>query len=317
MLKVSIIIPTHNRAHYVSQAIQSALAQDYPNIEVIVSDDNSTDNTQEVVRQYVGDPRVKYFRNPKNLGVALNRRQALLSYATGDWAILLDDDDYLVDNSYISKAMSLRKKNTDIVLIHANFRIVNEKTGYLKDIYKKLPEITDGKWMFINYKYAVKGTINYDQLTVLFNRATAISVDPFSDNFLSCDRECFLKISLHGKVGFISDIVSIYRLHDGNISSTKSDINKFFNSMRAVTDPYKYANQLNIFTEKDLEKWRKRMIRESCEIVLSWQLLKAEHRVDYIKKFSKKLYHEYPFALTSFLWILKPKFLAKFFLSLK
>ena len=58
--KVSIMIPTYNRAHYLVDAIDSSLAQDYPNFEVIVSDNASTDGTLNVVRKYKADPRFRY-----------------------------------------------------------------------------------------------------------------------------------------------------------------------------------------------------------------------------------------------------------------
>jgi glycosyltransferase involved in cell wall biosynthesis len=62
------MIPTYNQAKYISKAIESALNIDYPNIEVIVSDDCSTDNTEEVVSKYLSDDRFKYIKNEKNLG---------------------------------------------------------------------------------------------------------------------------------------------------------------------------------------------------------------------------------------------------------
>ena len=63
MKKVTIMIPTYNQAKYISKAIESALSIDYSNIEVIVSDDCSSDNTEEVVSKYLSDNRYKYIKN--------------------------------------------------------------------------------------------------------------------------------------------------------------------------------------------------------------------------------------------------------------
>ena len=99
--KVSIIIPTYNRSKYLTQAIESARCQDYHNMEIVVSDNASTDNTDNVMEEYSADNRIKYFRNSVNIGMVGNWRKALSEYCSGDWFLILSDDDYLVDNSYI------------------------------------------------------------------------------------------------------------------------------------------------------------------------------------------------------------------------
>ena len=72
MKKVSIAITVYNQAHYIGQAVESALAQDYPNLEVVVSDNHSTDPIEEVMGRYTSDPRLKYFRNETNMGMIGN-----------------------------------------------------------------------------------------------------------------------------------------------------------------------------------------------------------------------------------------------------
>ena len=75
MKKVSVAITAYNQAHYIGQAVESVLAQDYPNLEVVVSDNHSTDPIQEVMARYTSDPRIKYFRNETNLGMIGNFRR--------------------------------------------------------------------------------------------------------------------------------------------------------------------------------------------------------------------------------------------------
>ena len=79
--KVSIIIPTYNQSKYIKKAIQSALNQDYNNLEVVVSDDNSNDNTFEIVKplllQHIN---LKYFKNPRNIGRVANYNKVLNEY---------------------------------------------------------------------------------------------------------------------------------------------------------------------------------------------------------------------------------------------
>ena len=61
--KVSILIPTYNYAHYIGEAIESALNQTYNDFELIIIDDQSSDNTDEVVARYLTDSRVRYYKN--------------------------------------------------------------------------------------------------------------------------------------------------------------------------------------------------------------------------------------------------------------
>ena len=65
---VSIIITSYNRADLVGKAIGSAIEQDYPNLEIIITDNCSTDESEKVIREYIHDKRVKYSRNETNIG---------------------------------------------------------------------------------------------------------------------------------------------------------------------------------------------------------------------------------------------------------
>ncbi len=298
MLKVSIIIPTFNRENYLYQAIESALSQDYPNLEVIVSDNASTDNTEKSVKKYFVDSRFKYFRNEKNLGMVRNQRRGLFEYSSGDWGLVLDSDDYLCDNSYIRKAVKLIEENKNVVLVHANFRKKYEGTAKFEDSNKQLERIVPGRWMFLNYKYAVLGKVNYDKLTVLFNRRMAMDLDIFKEDIISSDREGFLKITLEGDVGFVSDVVAVYRVHSSNLSKN-ADMDVFFKNIRATLIPYEFARQKGIFEEKQLEKWKRRMIRESAEIVLTASLVTGAVRIGLLATFIKRLMKGYPFAGTA------------------
>src|SRR5713226_3275180 len=91
---VSIGLPTHNRSASLRRAIASALAQDYRPIELIVSDNGSTDETETICRAAAEhDSRIKYLRQPENRGAAANF-QAVLDHARGDFFLWLADDDW-------------------------------------------------------------------------------------------------------------------------------------------------------------------------------------------------------------------------------
>ena len=69
---VSVVITSYNRANLIEGAIQSALAQDYPNLEIIISDNCSTDNTDKVIAKYLSNPKIRYYKNEQNIGMIPN-----------------------------------------------------------------------------------------------------------------------------------------------------------------------------------------------------------------------------------------------------
>ena len=90
MYKVSIILPTYNRSHILGKAIESVRIQTYDNFELIIVDDCSTDETEQMIYAYE-DPRLKYIRNDKNLGAAGSRNRGA-DVATGEYIAFVDSD---------------------------------------------------------------------------------------------------------------------------------------------------------------------------------------------------------------------------------
>lgn len=111
--KVSLIIPTRNRAEYLRHAINTCLACDDPDIEIIVSDNNSVDNTRQVVAGF-HDKRIIYL----NTGVSLSMRQNFefsLQHATGDYLLYIGDDDGIFKNGFASLRRLLESHKPDVV----------------------------------------------------------------------------------------------------------------------------------------------------------------------------------------------------------
>src|SRR5690242_16565836 len=91
--RISFVLPAYNQGRVVGQAIDSALAQTHPDVEVVVVDDGSTDETGEVLARYQRQPNVKALRQP-NAGLPVTRNRGLAA-ATGDHICFLDADDVL------------------------------------------------------------------------------------------------------------------------------------------------------------------------------------------------------------------------------
>lgn len=304
--KVSIIIPTYNRAGRLTKAIESALAQDYKNLEVIVSDNASQDETKQAVMKYTGDSRFRYFRNSTNIGMRLNFRKSLYEYATGEWAIFLADDDYFLDNTYIRKAIKLAQKDDDIIMVHANWLIIYENRGWDKqESNLSLPDIVDGRWMFLNYGKKEVGIII---TSTVFKRDVAISCNLISNDVFSGDIEFYLTLFLEGKVGFLKDVVVSRLIHRGGIGQS-IDWQTHFDDVIIYTSILKRAKELQCFDEKSLQRWEKRNIKRHLRSVLR-RILDNGDRGD-LKQCIAKIMRCYPFALWFFFNI---RFLFRYFL---
>lgn len=119
---VTIAIPTHNRADtYLPQALQSALRQTYSNLDIVVSDNCSTDQTQDLV-SHIGDPRLRYLRHEANIGQKGNYNFCV-EQANGSYLLLLHDDD-AIDDDFISSCIQA-KGASDVGVVRTGIRLIN------------------------------------------------------------------------------------------------------------------------------------------------------------------------------------------------
>ena len=135
---VTIGIPTYNRADgYLKQALNSAVNQTYQNIEIIVSDNCSTDNTEGVVEGF-NDSRIRYVKHNENIG-ANNNFNYCLEQAKGSYFLLLHDDD-LIDNDFVAICMKTVNYNIDVGVIRTGTRVID----YMSNILYEIPNMVGG-----------------------------------------------------------------------------------------------------------------------------------------------------------------------------
>ena len=120
---VSILIPTYNRAAFVRAAIQSALAQTYSDIEIVVLDDASPDETPQVVAEFE-DARLRLVRHPRNLGIVENWR-AGLENARGEFFCFLHDDDTF-EPQFVEKLLAPLQENPQLIVAFCDHWIMDE-----------------------------------------------------------------------------------------------------------------------------------------------------------------------------------------------
>ena len=144
---VSIIMPSWNTERFIAETIQSVIDQTYTNWELLIVDDCSTDNTDEVVASFKDD-RIKYFHNEKNSGAALTRNRAMRE-ARGEWIAFLDSDDLWMPEK-LEKQIAFMKEN-GYTLSYTEYEKIDEDSKPL-NIYVSGPEKVNKRKMY-NYDY--------------------------------------------------------------------------------------------------------------------------------------------------------------------
>ena len=247
---VTIMIATYNQPGYIKQAVESCLNQDYDHLEVVVGDDSTNDDNYKVLVPLLSNKKLRYFKNEKNLGRVKNYKHLLFELAQGEWAVMLDGDDYYTDMSFISKAVNLINKNEDMVLVAAGHLISDEQQGLnVAEQLIKEDTIFDGRDIF--YKHLRLG----QHSTNIYKRQLAIDLDFYRLDSMGTDSEGLFRICLHGKVAYLADIVVSWRIHTTNNTFKADDALKQMREMVFIDNVYKYA--LNFIDKKTAKSWRK------------------------------------------------------------
>ena len=165
---VSIVIPTKNRKMLLKDAVESALNQTYKNVEIIIHDNNSSDGTEELMRNYLYDERIKYHRVNQDLTMLENWRAAL-SYVKGEFFIRLDDDNVFFN--YIIECAILELKKNQLQAI----------------IYSPITSTPDGKLFkfFDESEYPLKILTAYEFLKLEFYCYTDTNYIVYDKSFLN------------------------------------------------------------------------------------------------------------------------------------
>lgn len=152
---VSVIMPSWNTSNFIAESIQSVIDQTYENWELIIVDDCSTDNTDEVVARFT-DKRIRYFKNEKNSGAALSRNRGLRE-ARGEWIAFLDSDD-LWSPKKLEYQISFMNEH-GYTLSYTEYEKIDEESKPLQ-IYVTGPEKVNKHKMY-NYDYIGQLTMMY------------------------------------------------------------------------------------------------------------------------------------------------------------
>jgi glycosyltransferase involved in cell wall biosynthesis len=201
--KISIITPSYNQGRFIEQTILSVIHQDYPNIEFIIIDGGSTDNTLDVIRRY--ESSISYWVSEPDKGhrYALQRG---FDRATGDFVAWQNTDDYYEPNIF-GKVMNIFQNNQDIDLVYGNVRFVDEDSNSLGE----MRFIPAHHWLMFTEKFAMHNQATFFRRS-LWDRMGGITFDDFF-----FDYDLFIRtVRCSNKSYFFHQILGNYRKHAGS-----------------------------------------------------------------------------------------------------
>ncbi len=293
---VSIVITSYNRAHFIEKAITSALAQDYPNLEIIISDNCSTDNSDEIIKKYVPDPRVKYFVNDINIGMIPNFIKGAHELARGKYISFLSSDDYLVNNSFISEAVERIRQYPNISIVtsinvievtrHSNF-FHDRSYPFYKDIFFGKPFIP-GKEVFL--QYPICHSISYGG--TLMDREKLVSLDTKKAVPISYDIQNILQLLLTGDAAFIDKDTYVARRHGANAAATVTKAQTYIENLAYIDIPYYFALENKLLDKPLLDEWRIGMYCYFCAQCLRTYYMQDKRQYSIFAKYLKEKHPE-------------------------
>ena len=229
---VSVVIPTYNRASTIERSIYSVLNQTYRNIELIIVDDNSNDDTESIVKN-IQDPRIIYIKNASNQGVATSRNIGI-ERATGGFIAFNDSDDTWKADK-LEKQMRVMKSNPDCMLVYCAFDRM-----YLDGHIERIPDNeTDIENLQGNIFVSLLNGNFISTQTMLFRRKCLEQVGLFRTGLRALDDyELVLRVAEKYRILFVNDcLVDVFE-SENSINIIKNNYIAHFEAYLYILERY-------------------------------------------------------------------------------
>ncbi len=222
--KISVIIPSYNRGHSIIQSLNSVLEQTYHNLEILVIDDCSTDNTESLISK-IEDDRVKYIKLKERKGASFSRNVGI-KYATGKYITFQDSDDIYHKDKIEKQYKNLIKKNSEIdfcrvcLNFNSSFKAIFPREYQEKKIRRRkiLEELCNGNFISTQSLLISNSLIKNTLFDLKFSRLQ--------------DYDLILRLLPNRKVSYTKEVlIDLYRKND----SISSDVKKLNESLHLLS----------------------------------------------------------------------------------
>ena len=265
---ISVIITSYNYAHYLSSSIGSVLAQDFPSFELVVVDNASTDNTDEVVATFANDPRLRYIKNERNIGLTPNHNNGL-RHSRGEHILFLSADDMLLPG-HLRRCYDYLQGHpeTDVFYTGVIFIDANGTAFGVRGMGGQLPVDHDGGRNEFAAQLAEGCYIPYPAM--LIRRSLYDELGPMDESFTAADYEITTRWAAAGKRFAYTRVPSCaIRLHGPQASGTTyvesgTDIREYLAILeRHVTPANEHLLRGRIASVVGHLRWRAEFFRQS------------------------------------------------------
>ncbi len=263
---VSVIIPCYNGEAFLQEAIESALAQSYHRVEVIVVDDGSTDSSPEIAQKFP----VQYIRQP-NRGLTSSRNRGVRE-SRGSYIVFLDADDRLRPQA-IEIGLRVLARRPECAMVVGDHLFVSENGAHLSDSRKNCLAAS-------HYEALLKSNFIEMISSVLFRRSVLDEVGGFDTELrVAEDYELYLRIAREYPICCHPAVVAEYRKHQANVSHNSELM--LTTTLRVLKSQARYirsdARRLFAFLE-GIRTWRKQYGRQlASEMARSFSTLQVHH----------------------------------------
>ncbi len=285
---VSVFMPTYNQETLVTEAIESVLAQDYSDWELIIGDDCSTDKTYEIISNYQKKypDKIKPFRNNSNLGITKNFNK-ILSKCTGKYISFFAGDDVYLPGK-LSNQTALMESNPNCILSYHDIDVFNSESGDTVKFWNSGDNGTNpitGNSKEVAKALVKDGTKFMAALSIMVKREAIPSNGHDERIPIASDWLLWIEICAQndGEILFLDDVYARYRRHSNNITNkTKDHQEDLFVTLAIVESRYHFLTKLAQRKRAHFYYRRATQEVESNNYILARTLLKEHLRHSHI-----------------------------------
>lgn len=220
---VSVIVPNYNHSSYLVSRIDSILAQEFSDFELILLDDCSTDNSRDILLKYQNDSRVTHIIfNEQNSGTTFKQWDKGLLLARGKYIWIAESDDF-AESNFLAETVAALEENPDVVLAYTGSQMVDAEGKNITLDWDKFPGNLPVRTKFLSRDFLLRnmlwGTSVYNASMVLFRKECYAKVNCSYKEFRYCgDWFFWVEICRQGNVIRVNRKLNYFRQHDNKVS---------------------------------------------------------------------------------------------------
>ena len=217
--RLGIGLPVYNGATYLAEAIEALLGQTYEDFELIISDNASTDATEDICRQYAAeDPRIRYIRQPRNIGGLLNHN-VVFEYCRSELFKWAADDD-LYGRDLVERCVAALDEHPDVVLAHSWTAVIDSGGEVVQAV--EYPLATSSPAAPVRFRSMLFDDGGDDDYGVI--RTEVLRRIPPYDSYHRSDRTLMAELALHGRFYQVPAWLYFRRHHEASLEGTARTI---------------------------------------------------------------------------------------------